>query len=395
MKIHEYQAKELMNRFGIPVSIGPVVQSVPIGMKAAEAFFNQGSNHLFIKAQVHAGGRGKAGGIARVSTLEETRVALDRLLGMTLISPQTGPEGRVVHQVMLADGSRIVTQELYLSVLLDRELEMPVILMSAGGGMEIEKLAVEQPDSIIRIHVDPCLGIRNYQTRNLGLKLGLDSAMSRKLDIVIRSVYDMFIQLDCSQIEINPLAIMHDGEFFALDAKVSLDESGFFRHPELAALRDIKEESPLEVRASQFNLNYIKLDGVIGCMVNGAGLAMATMDIIHHFGGEPANFLDVGGGASREAVTEAFTILLSDPHVKAVLVNIFGGIVRCDRVAAGIIEAAQQVCLDRPIVVRLAGTNALEGRTMLQESGLSIDTADSLGEAAERVVRLARQGGRS
>ncbi|HPQ39950.1 MAG TPA: ADP-forming succinate--CoA ligase subunit beta [bacterium] len=392
MKIHEYQAKELMRQHGIDVAGGPVVDTVEEGMRIAERLFSEGATRLFIKAQVHAGGRGKAGGIASAESLDDVRDALTRILGMTLISPQTGPEGKRVRKVMISDGSRRVAREMYLSVVLDRETEMPVILTSAEGGVEIEKLAANVPEAILKVHVDPCLGLRQYQIRHLVRGLGLKKETARHAAKAFQAAYRMFMALDCSQLEINPLAVMEDGTMNALDAKVSLDESAFYRHRDLADLRDPDEESPLEVWASRYHLNYVKLDGDIGCMVNGAGLAMATMDIIHYFGGEPANFLDVGGGADQEAVTEAFKILLDDSHVKAVLINIFGGIVRCDRVAAGVISAVKDVGLDRPMVVRLAGTNSDEGLAMLRESGLPLETASNLSEAAGRVVELARGG---
>lgn len=392
MKIHEYQAKEIMKRFGIDVAGGPVVETVSEGVRVAETLFAGGATRLFIKAQIHAGGRGKAGGIAAVDTIENARNALERIIGMTLISPQTGPEGKRVRKVMISDGSQHVAKELYLSIILDRETETPVILTSAEGGVEIEKLAAEAPEAILKVHVDPCLGLRSYQLRYLIDGMGLKKETAKYAAKMFKAIYEMFVSLDCTQIEINPLAVLDDGSLCALDAKVSLDESAFFRHCDLADMRDPKEESPLEVWASRFHLNYVKLDGDIGCMVNGAGLAMATMDIIHHYGGEPANFLDVGGGANQEAVTEAFKILLDDTHVKAVLINIFGGIVRCDRVAAGVISAAKEVGLDRPMVVRLAGTNATEGLAMLRQSGLPLETASNLSEAAGRVVELAARG---
>ncbi len=392
MKIHEYQAQELMRNFGIPVLDFEISDSMKSGITAADQLFSSGKKKLVIKAQVHAGGRGKAGGIAVVKNLMEAEKALDRILGMRLVNRQTGPEGKLVRKVMIVDGDTGIERELYAGIVLDRDRERPVILASAEGGVDIEETAASNPDAIATVAVDPFPGLLMFQIRYLTEKLGLTGDAARSASRVFKGLYDMFIKLDCSQAEINPLVLTHDGNLVALDAKVNLDESAFFRHPDLKELRDTHEESELEVWASENSLNYVKLDGNIGCMVNGAGLAMATMDTISLHGGMPANFLDVGGGANRETVTEAFKILLADKSVEAVLVNIFGGIVRCDRVADGIIQAAKDVHMDRPLVVRLAGTNAVEGMELLKKSGLSLKTADSLDEAAKCAVKLAIGG---
>lgn len=392
MKIHEYQAHELMKQFGIPVLPFRLADSVKTGLDAAHSMFDAGITQLVVKAQVHAGGRGKAGGIALVRSIKEAEEALRRILGMQLVSPQTGPEGKVVRKVMIVDGDSRICRELYVGIILDRDNESPVMLASAEGGVDIEDTAEKNPDAIIKVVIDPYLGLLNFQIRTLAEKLGLTGKSSRSALNVFSGLYKMFRGLDCSQIEINPLALTDTDDLFALDAKVNLDESAFFKHPELAELKDPHEESELEIRAARYKLNYIKLDGEIGCMVNGAGLAMATMDTISLYGGRPANFLDIGGSAGQESVTEAFKILLSDAAVKAVLVNIFGGIVRCDRVAEGIISAANEAQLDRPLIVRLAGTNSQEGMALLKQSGLSLETASTLDQAAKHAVSLAAGG---
>ncbi|MBN1880182.1 ADP-forming succinate--CoA ligase subunit beta [bacterium] len=392
MKIHEYQAKNLMKQFGIPVMDSRVAESMDDGIAIVQDMFDSGIKRMFIKAQIHAGGRGKAGGIAEIRSMDDAVKALNRILGMRLVNNQTGPEGKIVHKVMIVEADRAIVQELYAGIILDREHELPLLLVSAKGGVDIEELAVKHPEAILRQSIDPWLGLMDFQARNLAVDLGLTG---KTVDFAIRTftgMYHMFMNLDCSQIEINPLAIDPDSNMFALDAKVALDESAFFKHPELKLLHDPLEESPLEIWAAKNKLNYVKLDGEIGCMVNGAGLAMATMDTINHFRGKPANFLDVGGGANTETITEAFKILLSDNSVRAVLINIFGGIVRCDRVAEGIIRAAQDSAIDRPLVIRLAGTNAAQGMDLLRRSGLSLETACCLDEAAERVVALANEG---
>jgi succinyl-CoA synthetase beta subunit len=392
LKIHEYQAQELMRRFEVPVLDFEVVDSVRAGLQSAEKLFSSGKKQLVVKAQLHAGGRGKAGGIAVVKNMTETEEALNRILWMRLINRQTGPEGKIVRKVMIVDGDSQIERELYAGIVLDRDRECPVILASAEGGVDIEETAAKNPDAIVTVPIDPFLGLLTFQARNLAEKLGLKNVAAKSALKVFKGLYDMFVTLDCSQAEINPLVLTSSGNLVALDAKVNLDESAFFRHPELEKLRDPNEESELEVWASQNSLNYVKLAGDIGCMVNGAGLAMATMDTISLHGGMPANFLDVGGGANTETVTEAFKILLADTAVKAVLVNIFGGIVRCDRVAEGILQAVKEVHMDRPLVVRLAGTNASEGMTLLKKSDLPLDTADSLDEAAKLAVMLSLGG---
>ncbi|MBN1551030.1 ADP-forming succinate--CoA ligase subunit beta [bacterium] len=394
MKIHEYQARKLMETFGIPVPKGDVAETIEGGLRIAEDLLNSENKKIFIKAQVHAGGRGKAGGIQSATDSEEAKQALQRVLGMRLITKQTGKEGKLVRKVMVVAGCPDIERELYVGIILDRQKECPVIMASSAGGMEIEEVAAQTPELIFKEHIHPLLGINQFNGRRLAKKLQLSGNLFRQAVELFSNLYKMFTNLDCSQIEINPLAVTQSGKIIALDAKINFDDSAFFRHPELTDLRDLSEESDLEVKASQHGLNYIKLDGNIGCMVNGAGLAMATMDIIKHYGASPANFLDIGGGANEEAITEAFKILLSDEDVKAVLVNIFGGIVRCDRVAKGIINAAQRVDLDRPLVVRLVGTNAEEGNHLLMESGLPIVTANNMANAAQKIIAELPGGGR-
>ena len=385
MKIHEYQSKALFQEFGIPTPDGDVAHTVKEGLKIAEKLL-QDCPRVFVKAQVHAGGRGKAGGIRAVESLTEAEEALQAILGMRLVNRQTGPEGKLVRRVMVVKGCPKIVREMYASVVIDRQREQPVIMACASGGMDIEELAVREPEKIIKVHVHPLVGLQQYQARGLAAKLGLKGPSLAMGARIFLNMYRLFIGVDASQVEINPLAVTCSGDLMALDAKINFDESALFRHPEIERLRDFDEETPLEVEASRHGLNYIKLDGSIGCMVNGAGLAMATMDLIKLYGASPANFLDVGGGASEDSITEAFKILLADADVKVVLVSIFGGIVRCDRVARGIITAVQRVKLDRPLVVRLNGTNAAEGLALLKESGLSLSTATTLEEAAELVI---------
>lgn len=385
MKIHEYQAKELMQRYGIPLPSEQVADSHRSAVQISESMLTI-HGKIVLKAQVHAGGRGKAGGVRFASNLDEAETAIAALLGKRLVNEQTGPEGKPVNRILIGDGSGHYTQELYLSVLLDRQKERPVIIASAAGGVEIEQVAATQPERIVKEYVHPVAGLYPFQARRIASLLGLKGSLFQEASEVILNLYRMFLELDATQVEINPLAVNNHGKLIALDAKVNLDDWAFYRHSDLAGLRDISQESPLEVQASKFGLNYIKLDGQIGCMVNGAGLAMATMDIIKLFGGAPANFLDVGGGANEDNIAEAFKILLSDADVKAVLVNIFGGIVRCDRVARGILSALQTIALDRPLVVRLAGTNSEEGNRLLENSGMKLFTVVDMEEAARKVI---------
>ena len=385
MKIHEYQAKLLFSDHGVPVPNGIMASTAPQALAAAE---NLGYPCV-IKAQVHAGGRGKAGGIKLARNRSEAEQAVGEILGMTLVSRQTGAQGKLVRKLLIEQGLSI-HRELYLAIIIDREKEMPVIIASAQGGMEIEEVAHENPAAIYQQHIHPVTGLSGCHIRNIAFKLGLSNIQQQNFSRLLTSLYDLFMATDMSLVEINPLIVTADDQVMALDAKINFDDNALFRHPEIAAWRDVFEEEPLEVEASKFELNYIRLDGNIGCMVNGAGLAMATMDIIKYYGGEPANFLDVGGATSVERVKEAFRIILADPKVKAVLVNIFGGIVRTDLVANGIVHAVKGLDIGLPIVIRLVGTNEEEGRRVLRESQLNFVTENDLGEAVRRVVALAK-----
>jgi succinyl-CoA synthetase beta subunit len=384
VRIHEYQAKAILQEFGVPVPRGEVADAPAAARAVAERL----GGKVVVKAQIHAGGRGKAGGIKLAASPVEAEAAAGQILGMRLRTPQTPPEGIVVQKVLVEEAFPI-TRELYLAVTLDREVGAPVVMASEAGGMEIEEVAARSPEKILRAPADPALGLLPFQVRRLVFGLGLDGDLGRAASGAVGGLYVAFVARDCSLAEINPLVTTADGRLLALDAKLSFDDSALFRHPEIRGLRDTNEETPLDVEASRFGLNYIKLDGTVGCMVNGAGLAMATMDIIKHAGGAPANFLDVGGGANATQIENAFRILLSDPHVKAVLVNIFGGILRCDVLADGIIRAARNLNVSVPIVVRMEGTNVDQGRQMLAASGLNFTTADGMRDAAEKVVRLA------
>ena len=357
--------------------------------EAAEVARHLGGNSVVVKAQIHAGGRGKGGGVKLARSVEEAEQLAKQMLGMTLITHQTGPEGRKVGRVLIEEGLQI-DRELYLSIVIDRASASPVIIASAAGGMDIEEVAATHPEKILREPVDRGTGIIPFQARKLAFGMGLAGGPAGKLVKVLDAIYRTFMETDASMIEINPLILTRDGDLLALDAKVSFDDNALFRHPDLRDLRDITEEDPLEVEASKFSLNYIRLEGDIGCMVNGAGLAMATMDIIKLAGGEPANFLDVGGGANAEQIRNAFKILMSDRNVRAVLINIFGGILRCDVLAQGVIAAVKELGVPVPIVIRMEGTNVEEGKRMLKDSGLNFTTVDSMGEAAETVVSLAR-----
>jgi succinyl-CoA synthetase beta subunit len=385
MKIHEYQAKAILARHGVPVPQGEVVFNAA---EAAAAARRLGGGTVVVKAQIHAGGRGKGGGVKVVKNAEEAETAAKKMIGMRLVTHQTGPDGQVVQRVLIEQGLRI-KRELYLGVVIDRSTERPVLMVSPDGGVEIEKVAAETPERIFKEHIHPTAGLSPFQTRKLAFALGLEGGQIAQAGKLMTAVYDAFTASDASLVEINPLIVTQEGNLLALDAKMNFDDNALYRHADLKELRDLGEEAALEVEASKYSLNYIKLDGTIGCMVNGAGLAMATMDIIKLAGGEPANFLDVGGGASAEQIRNAFKILMSDRGVKAVLINIFGGILRCDVLAEGVIAAVQELHVPVPIVIRMEGTNVERGKQMLRESGLNFTTADTMGEAAEKVVALA------
>jgi len=386
MNIHEYQAKSLLKGFSIPVLSGGLAHS---SSEAVEVAKKIGGSLWVVKAQIHAGGRGKAGGVKLAKTLEDVEKATKEIIGKRLVTPQTSSDGKEVHKVYVESGCSI-KKELYLSLLVDRQTKRIAIIASTEGGMDIEEVAEKTPEKIYTIFVSPSTGFCSYHGRYLAKKLGLEGPVARDMERFIKNAYEAFIGLDASLIEINPLVVTEDGELKALDAKMSFDGNALYRQPSIQDLRDISEEDPHEVEAKKHDLNYIKLDGTIGCMVNGAGLAMATMDIIKLHGGEPANFLDVGGGASAEKVTEAFKLILSDPAVKGILVNIFGGIMKCDVIAQGIIQAARDVNLHVPLVVRLQGTRVEEGKQLLATSGLPIIAADSLSDAAEKIVQAIR-----
>ncbi len=381
MKIHEYQAKDLLRKFGVPVPRGRVAET-PGQVRSIAAELGA---PVVVKAQIHAGGRGKGGGIKSANSPDEAQNAAASIIGMMLMTHQTGPEGRFVKRVLVEEAGRIA-RELYLGVVIDRAGESPVIMASEAGGMDIEEVAAKTPERILRVAVDMAVGLQPFQIRKLCYGLNLSKELSGKIGRMISSLYRAFVECDCSLAEINPLAITEENDVFALDAKINLDDNALYRHEDLKSLRDTDEEDPIEVEASRHNLSYIRLDGTVGCMVNGAGLAMATMDIIKLHGQMPANFLDVGGAASSERVANAFRILTSDRNVRAVLINIFGGIVRCDRVANGIIEALKEVEVTVPIVVRLEGTNSEEARAILAKSGLKFTVAETFDEAAHRAV---------
>jgi succinyl-CoA synthetase beta subunit len=385
MKIHEYQAKALLSKFGVPVPRGHLALSKDDARAAAESL---GTHVVVVKAQIHAGGRGKAGGVKLAKSPDEAASLAERILGMKLVTPQTGEEGRIVRRLLVEEGLDI-KRELYLSLLVDRSVGAPVFMASTAGGMEIEEVAKENPDAIIRQKIDPAAGFQPYHARKLSFGLGLPAEMTGVAVQFLQSVYRAFLETDASLLEINPLIVTGEGKLVALDAKMQLDDNALYRHPEYKDLRDLDEETPLEVEASKFKLNYIKLDGTIACMVNGAGLAMATMDIIKLSGGSPANFLDVGGGASEEQVKNAFRILLSDPNVKAVFVNIFGGILRCDVLASGVVNAAKELRFKVPVVVRMEGTNVDQGQAILKNSGLNFTVAQGMKDGAEKAVALA------
>ncbi len=384
MKIHEYQAKEILKKYNVPVPKGKVAFTVDEAVQAAQEI---GGNVWVVKAQIHSGGRGKGGGVKVAKSLDEVKEFSQNMLGMNLVTHQTGPEGRIVKRLLIEQGINIL-RELYVGITLDRAISKNVVMVSTEGGMEIEKVAAETPEKIIKEAVEPALGIQQYQARKLGYALGLSGDQLRNCVKFLTALSDAYEKTDASLAEINPLVVTKEGDVLALDAKMNFDDNALGRHPEIVAYRDLDEEDPLEVEASKFNLNYIKLDGNVGCMVNGAGLAMGTMDIIKLAGGMPANFLDVGGGANKTTVANGFKIILSDPNVKAILINIFGGIVRCDRVAEGVIDAAKEMHVHVPIVVRLEGTNAKEAGILLRDSGLNFEVASSLKEAAEKVTSV-------
>jgi succinyl-CoA synthetase beta subunit len=387
MKIHEYQAKELLRRFNVPVPRGIVARSPEEAYHAAKEL---GTEVVVVKAQIHAGGRGKGGGVKLARSADEAQEIARQMLGMQLVTHQTGPEGREVRVLLIEEGLPI-DQEFYLGIVLDRQTGRPVFMASSAGGMDIEEVAAHTPEKILKETIDPAVGFRPYQARKLAFSLGLPAELINPAAKFMQSLYTAYEQTDASLFEINPFLLTKDKRLIALDAKVNFDDNAMFRHQDFLALRDLHEEEPLEIEASKFDLNYIKLDGNIACMVNGAGLAMATMDIIKLAGGEPANFLDVGGGASQQRVEAAFRILLADEHVEAVLINIFGGIVRCDMVARGVVGAAQSLGVKVPVVVRLEGTNVEEGQRVIRESGLNFTVANGMKDAAEKVVALAGQ----
>lgn len=382
MKIHEYQAKQILKKYNVPVPEGAVAFNVSEAQKVAKTL---PTDITVVKAQIHAGGRGKGGGVKIAKTRTEVEGLAKQILGMNLVTHQTGPEGKKVKKLLIEQGIDI-ERELYLGLVLDRAKSQLVMMASTEGGVEIEKVAAKTPEKILKQWIDPRVGLQAFQARELAFGLGLHGKQVSNAAKFMIGLYKAFIANDCSLAEINPLVVTKDGEVIALDAKINFDDSALYRHQELLALRDLDEEDPLEVEASKFNLNYIKLDGNVGCMVNGAGLAMATMDIIKLAGGEPANFLDVGGGANVETVRNGFKIILADKNVKAILINIFGGIVRCDRVAQGVIEAAKSIDIEIPIVIRLAGTNAKEASALLNKSDMDFIVADSLQDAAQKVV---------
>ena len=401
MKIHEYQAKEILKKYNVPIQDGIAIKDLSEVDNAISQLQQRGINQFVVKSQIHAGGRGKGklynpenrnelvleGGVKFTTSVDKAKEYAQKIFGNILVTHQTGPEGKKVKTLFIAEGLDY-KKELYLGILLDRAVSKNVIMASTEGGVEIEKVAAETPEKIIKVWVDPLIGLQPYQSRELAFSLGLESSAFKSFVKFISLLYKAYIETDSSLLEINPLVITNDDRVVALDAKMNFDDNALYRQKEIAEFRDLDEEDPLEIEASKFNLNYIKLDGNVGCMVNGAGLAMATMDIIKLAGGEPANFLDVGGGANKTTVANGFKIILSDPNVKAILINIFGGIVRCDRVAQGVIDAAHEMQIRVPIVIRLEGTNAKEAAELLSESGLNFEVANSLKDAAEKVTSV-------
>jgi succinyl-CoA synthetase beta subunit len=385
MKIHEYQGKAILARHGVAVPRGEVAFSAA---EAGEVARRLGGGVVVVKAQIHAGGRGKGGGVKLAKSPGEAEAIARSMIGMTLVTHQTGPAGRVVSRVLIEEGLQM-TRELYLSIVLDRAAGKPVIMASAAGGMDIEEVAASTPEKIVKVYIEPGVGLVPFQARQIGFAIDLDGPQVNKAVKLMTALYEAFVATDASLIEINPLVTTAAGDLLALDAKVNFDDNALYRHPDIRDLRDLDEEDALEIEASKFSLNYIHLDGNIGCMVNGAGLAMATMDIIKLAGGEPANFLDVGGGANAEQIRNAFKILMSDKNVKAVLINIFGGILRCDVLAQGVIAAVKELGVPVPIVIRMEGTNVEEGKRLLSESHMNFTTAESMDDAAQKVVQLA------
>jgi succinyl-CoA synthetase beta subunit len=389
MKIHEYQGKEILKKYGVAVPRGTMATTHEEAEAAAKDILASGATGVVVKAQIHAGGRGKGGGVKIAKSVEEAGEIAGKMLGMKLVTHQTGPEGRIVHR-LLVEETLPIEKELYLGILVDRSESKPVFMASAAGGMDIEQVAADTPEAILKQYIDPGMGLEPFQARKIAFTLGLKASQINPAVQFLTGLYRAFLETDASLVEINPFISCTDGRLFALDAKLTFDDNALFRHPDLRELRDTAEEDPLEVEASKYNLNYIKLDGSVGCMVNGAGLAMATMDIIKYAGGMPANFLDVGGGANAEQVAHAFEILLSDKSVRAVLINIFGGILRVDTLAAGVVEAAKKTHLQLPVVLRLEGTNVLEGKKILMESGLNFVVAETMKDAADKVVAAAK-----
>jgi len=389
MKIHEYQAKAILKKYGVAVPRGEAVETREQAETVAQSLFSAGAAGVVVKAQIHAGGRGKGGGVKIAKSVQEAGELAAKMLGMTLITHQTGPEGRIVRRLLIEE-TLPIEKELYIGILVDRGEGKPVFMASAAGGMDIEQVAAENPDAILKEYIAPGMGLEAFQARKLAFSLGLKPQLINQAVQFMTGLFKAFQETDSSLLEINPFITTTDGRLFALDAKINFDDNALFRHPDLRERRDTSEEDPLEVEASKYNLNYIKLDGNVGCMVNGAGLAMATMDIIKYAGGMPANFLDVGGGATSEQVAHAFEILLSDKNVKAVLINIFGGILRVDTLATGVVEAARKTNMKLPIVLRLEGTNVTEGKKILMNSGLNFVVTDTMKDAADKVVAAAR-----
>ena len=387
MNVHEYQAKAILRNFGVPVPEGHVVYNSNSARDWAKRL---GEGPYAVKAQIHAGGRGKGGGVKIAKTADEAKQFTRDMFGMTLVTPQTGPEGKIVKRVLIESGCNIA-DEFYVSFLVDRATDMVTLMASAEGGMDIEEVAVKTPEKLFFEAIDPVVGLTAFQARKVAFKLGFEIAQVKQAVPLLLNLYRTFVETDCSLLEINPLVLTGEGNLLCLDAKINFDENALFRHLRIRDLRDYDEEDPMEIEASQYDLSYIALDGNIGCMVNGAGLAMATMDIIKHYGGDPANFLDVGGGATIERVTEAFKIILSDEKVEGILVNIFGGIMKCDVIATGVIEGAKQVGVKVPLVVRLEGTNVDLGKKLLAESGLNIVSADGMADAAEKIVKAVKE----
>ncbi len=382
MNIHEYQAKEIFRAYGLNVLNGQVARSAEDAVRAAKDI---GGNIWVVKAQIHAGGRGKGGGVKLAKSLDEVKTHASQIIGMQLVTPQTGSEGKKVHQVYIEQGCDI-GKEYYVSVLLDRAVGRPVVMASSEGGMDIEEVAEKTPEKIHRVTVDPAFGLLGFQARELAFALGMSGKAAAKAAVYFQKLYQIYDEKDCALVEINPLVVTKSDDVIALDAKMGFDSNALYRHKDIVEMRDLNEEEPTEIEASKYDLAFIKLDGSIGCLVNGAGLAMATLDIIQLHGSSPANFLDVGGGANREKVTAAFKIILKDPNVKAILVNIFGGIMKCDIIAEGVIAAAKEVGLNVPLIVRLEGTNVELGKKILSESGLNITPADGLEDAAKKAV---------